>query len=398
MGSNDIPTEQYYGSGRSDLIMGHKGRPFGRCRQFHIAASAISVVGAATSVPMMVARGGGAPLPPPLPEPAGDGASRIREALRKDFPEIDALCSDAYLESVASVRGRSLDYAIHRKVRESLEWRRCYGVDDLRSAFLHVRGEGGGSETHPATNGGGVFVPAHAQEPSDPEGGVREPKEVNATTPTTSDDSPVSTNSEDGTIRESHFVPTPELVEVCASGAFVLREEEMIGDLRDPAVQRDEDGSFRRENCRRLVVHADTSRLNWWRTGVTAGLQYHVLVLEEALERIRTENQNRERNLRESVGEEAVGPLSESLVILVDTTNLPRLPPPLSAPRGMIQLMRKAYPDRIYRIYVGPVHPWLRKLYNYLSSSLRPRTREKIVLLDEAPSLARFGSVRTSLQ
>eukprot|EP00532_Pseudo-nitzschia_australis_P011019 CAMPEP_0168229358 /NCGR_PEP_ID=MMETSP0140_2-20121125/15231_1 /TAXON_ID=44445 /ORGANISM="Pseudo-nitzschia australis, Strain 10249 10 AB" /LENGTH=490 /DNA_ID=CAMNT_0008161161 /DNA_START=44 /DNA_END=1516 /DNA_ORIENTATION=- len=368
---------------------------------------------------------------------SSSNCTKIREALRGDFPEIDVLCSDAYLESVASVPGRSLDYVIHHKVRGSLEWRRSYGVDALRSALVHVPGEAtstnaadGDSKSSCNNNSnnnssnpvgatfpsGGGFVPSADGD---------EQMNINDDDDDDNDngDSSMSPKSENETIRESSpFVPTPELVEVCVSGAFVVRDEELMEEDADASSSGtnnnnnnkndddddddDDDGSHpsRYHYRRRLVVYADTSRLNWWQTGVKAGLQYHVLVLEQALERIRTENSKQNSNSTTTYdddndddtteGRAPPPPLSESIVVFVDTTNLPRLPPPLSVPRGMLELVKKAYPGRIHRIYVGPVHPWLRKLYNYLAASLQPKTREKIVLLDEAPSFAKLGSSR----
>lgn len=313
-------------------------------------------------------------------------AARMREELRGDFPEIDRLCSDAYLESVAGVPGRSLEHAIHQKVKRSLEWRRFHGVDALRAAFVCVRGPTipERSDDTLGAGGGGIFVPA-----SIISNDSRHPNEEIDTTPTGSDDS-TATHQTEAMIGESPplFVPTQALLDVCISGAFVVRDEEWI---EEPTT-----GSSR--GCRRLVVRADTSRLNWWRTGVKAGLLYHVLVLEEAFERIRYENSQRESHGAVTAfgrdhddNDDNEVPLSESIVVLVDTTGAPLLPPPLSAPRGMVQLLRKAYPDRIHRIYVGPVHPWLRTLYNYLASTLKPRTRDKIVLLSEAPRLANLS-------
>lgn len=62
------------------------------------------------------------------------------------------------------------------------------------------------------------------------------------------------------------------------------------------------------------------------------------------------------------------------------------LPPPLSVLRGMLELMQQGYPTRIYRIYVGPIHPWLRRFYNYVLPTMKPRSRKKIILLSEAPT------------
>ena len=60
--------------------------------------------------------------------------------------------------------------------------------------------------------------------------------------------------------------------------------------------------------------------------------------------------------------------------------------PPLAAIRGMVELMQKGYPTRIYRIYIGPIHPWLRTLYNYILPTMKSRSRKKIILLSEAPT------------
>lgn len=190
----------------------------------------------------------------------------IREALRDEFPEIDDLFSDAYLESVAGVAGRSLEYATEKSIRGALEWRRSYKVEALRKAFFCEelrQHEDVRCETRAADDvRGRIFVPRDA-------------------------DTVCAGDETEG------FVPSQELVEVCSSGAFVVLEQ-------DPMVTWEGDDASLENTNRipklRLVVYADISRINWWKSGVAAGLQYHVLVLEEAFERIRREHQNHNHN------------------------------------------------------------------------------------------------------
>lgn len=296
----------------------------------------------------------------------------IREALRDEFPEIDDLFSDAYLESVAGVAGRSLEYATEKSIRGALEWRRSYKVEALRKAFFCEelrQHEDVRCETRAADDvRGRIFVPRDA-------------------------DTVCAGDETEG------FVPSQELVEVCSSGAFVVLEQDLV------VTWEGDDASLENTNRipkLRLVVYADISRINWWKTGVAAGLQYHVLVLEEAFERIRREHQNHNHNNsintftnnNKAKNCERRPRLEESLVLCVDTTASRMLPPPLGCMRGMIRLLQQAYPDRIHKIYVGPISPWLRTLYKGLRPFLKPRSRNKIVLLGEAPLgfLARWPS------
>ena len=239
----------------------------------------------------------------------------LRHALRNDFPEIDTLYSDEYLALVLNVPDRTFEYARDEKIRQALEWRREFHVGALRNAF--------GCEE---TKGGTVFVPSGVMEPSNIGSRHRE---------------------------EEVFTPSPQLIEVCASGAFV--------------VQKDLDGDGR------IVLLAKASKLDWWTTGVEAGLQYHVLVIEHALERIASSPER----------------LPESLVVKVDTSNLSYIPPPFAALTGMGLLLQKAYPDRIHRIEVGPVNSLLCGLYELIKPLLRPRSRDKIVLLEKSPTTSR---------
>lgn len=240
------------------------------------------------------------------------GCKKLRDALSGDFPEIENVYSDAYLDSVAGVPNRTIEHAIH-KMERSLKWRRKYDVESLLSSFEAIH-----------QNGTRIFVQ----------------KESTATT--------------------SKTTTFEQLVEVCASGAFFLVDQEIVLENGD----------------RRLVVYADTSKLNWWKTGVDAGLRYHVLVLEDAFARITNENRN-----------DTKSPLEESLLLCVDTTNPPLLPPPLGALRGMVRLLQTAYPDRIHKVCVGPVSPWLRGLYaKGVKPFLKSKMQQKIVLLGEAPS------------
>jgi len=271
---------------------------------------------------------------------------KIRDALCEEFPEIETLFSDAYLESVARVPGRSLDYAIHKNIKGSLEWRRSYRVEDLRRNFKAVSANetcinNAGDATARRARKGRIFIPCV---------------------------------SNDSTCNETGMFRSPKLIEVCASGAFVVLDEELITNElnHDNAIKKNDSNAQRR-----LVVYSDTSRLNWWKVGVVAGLQYHVLVLEHALDRIRGANHGSTHDSDTK--------LEESLVICVDTTAPPLLPPPLGALRGMTRLLQSAYPDRIHKIYVGPISPLLRTLYKGLRPFLKPRSRHKITLLGEAP-------------
>ena len=306
-------------------------------------------------------------------------SQKIREALTGEFPELETLYSDAYLETIAGVPGRSLCHATQHNIRRSLEWRRSYGVRALREAFEVVvdgkdkgRSNDGNLGNHTGEQsgtvvGGRYFVPCHD--------------------PITANSSVLDSNNHNES--SVGFVPTPELVQVCSSGALMLVDEELIGKKSGRDNQP-------HENCRWLVVYADTSRLNWWKTGITAGLQYHVLVLEDALERIR--NSNRYSTTSSHRGKEPIAKtmyLEESIILCVDTTAPPFLPPPLGVLTGMTKLLQKAYPDRIHKIFVGPVSPWLRALYKRIRPFLKPRSRDKIVLLGEVPSmefLARWQS------
>ncbi len=244
----------------------------------------------------------------------------LREAIAADFPEIETVYSDSYLESVVSVPNRTMDHAIS-KIKRAIECRRSYDVHALSRTF----------EAVPANEtAGNIFVP-------------REIK-----------------NS------QSIFDPTPRLVKVCASCAFVLLDEELV-DSEDSE--------------RRLVVYADTSKLNWWEIGVDAGLQYHVLVLEDAFDRITRANFNRKND------NDTKPPLEESIILCVDTTAPPLLPPPLGALRGMVRLLQNAYPDRVHKVYVGPISPLIRGLYaNGVRPFLKPKLQQKIILLGKVPS------------
>ena len=244
----------------------------------------------------------------------------IRDALVAEFPEIEAVYSDDYLESVASVPNRTMDHAIS-KIKRALGCRRSYEVDALLHTF----------ESVPANEmAGKVFVPCAIKN------------------------------------HQITFDPTPKLVKVCASCAFVLLDEELVD---------------RDNGERRLVVYADTSKLNWWEIGVAAGLQYHVLVLEDAFARITRENRGRKDS------NYATPPLEQSLVLCVDTTAPPRLPPPLGALRGMVRLLQKAYPDRIHKVYVGPISPLIRGLYaKGVRPFLKPKLQQKIIMLGTVPS------------
>lgn len=344
----------------------------------------------------------------------------IRDALRDDYPELDTdLYSDAYLESVAAVLNRPLDYAIYQKIKGALEWRRHYGVESLRRAFDVVASDSVSDSVSLSLSSSGN---------DDDENGNRnysleEPNNNNNSkiaqasafggrlyVPRDRDPETSQGCDEDHENNNDDFIPSPELVEVCTSGAFVVLDEEVVtvtstttttttrGNEESSSSlgknNETENGDDTFHPTRRLAVYADTSRLNWWKTGVTAGLHYHVLVLEDALDRIRRENNNNHNKSND--GRHCEGrrrqpnnnntKLEESLVICVDTTAPPLLPPPLGVLKGFVQLLQGAYPDRIHKIYVGPISPLLRRLYEAVRPFLKPRSRNKIILLGEAPS------------
>ena len=233
----------------------------------------------------------------------------LRAALRPTHPEIDALCSDAYLSAVLSVPGRAFDCARDAKVKGLLEWRRAYGVEALTAAFRREPD--------------GTFRPV--------DGGVV------------------------GGGGDGAFAPSARLVAACRSGAFRLAGF-------DPASGR-------------AVLVARTAVLDWWNTGVEDGVRYHVLVIEDALRRMRERNEGK--------GGAAT---AESMVLRVDASDMGLLPPPPGALYGLATLLQRAYPDRVHRIEVGPVSAALRALYGVAAPYLRPRSREKIALLDRAPN------------
>jgi len=156
--------------------------------------------------------------------------------------------------------------------------------------------------------------------------------------------------------------PSQSLVEVCLSGAFCF-----VG--------------FDREG--RGILHSQAALLNWWKTGVNDGIRYHILVIEHAL-RVMSEHKNN--------GERETIP--ESMVLYVDTSNLGLIPPPLGSLTGMATLLQRAYPDRIHRIHIGPVNIVLMKLYEFISPYLRPRSRDKISLMEDAPNEEQMGMAK----
>lgn len=95
-------------------------------------------------------------------------------------------------------------------------------------------------------------------------------------------------------------------------------------------------------------------------------LRYHVLVMEHALAALRRNG-------------------GEDLDLLVDTENMSLVPPPLASLQGLVELLQRAYPDRIHQIRVGPVSVILRSLYDLVTPFMRPRSRNKILLLGEGP-------------
>ena len=66
---------------------------------------------------------------------------RIRSELRGEYDELDQLYTDAYLEAIVSVPGRSYECARDEKVREALKWRRGFNVDALCAEASFCQGE-----------------------------------------------------------------------------------------------------------------------------------------------------------------------------------------------------------------------------------------------------------------
>ena len=251
----------------------------------------------------------------------------LRAALRPRYPEIDRLYSDAYLEAVIDVPGRAFDYARDEKIGKALEWRRSYRVDALRRSFRCDE------------KSGGAFV-------------------LSTNAYNTEDANTILDGEE-----EMPFAPSPELVDLCLTRAFHVGVP-------------DGDG--------RIVLQAIPDRFNWWKSGVEPGLQYHVLVIEHALEMI---------SYRNSKGIAT----QESMVIYVDVTNI-AMSPPMLALTGMSNLFQRAYPDRIHRIYIGPINLLLRCLHAIINPMLRPRSRDKIVLLKFSPSPDSIATAENSRQ
>lgn len=222
---------------------------------------------------------------------------------------------------------RAYEYARDEKITKALEWRREYGVDALMAAFT--------------CDEGAEWIFRSVQQQHD----AAEEDE---------DDTIEAENDDDD--ERNHqliFVPSTYLVNVCLSGVFYF--DGFDGDGRG-------------------VLRVRSALLDWWRTGVEDGIRYHVLVIEHALKMISEHNKNND-------GQEA----SESMILYVDTSNLSIIPPPLGALTGMARILQHAYPDRIHKMYIGPVNSLLRNLYGIVSPYLRPRSRDKIVLMECTP-------------
>jgi len=218
-----------------------------------------------------------------------NGPAALRDSLSKEFPEIDSVCSDAYLANVLTVANRTFDYARDEKIRKSLQWRRDHGVERLCSRFSYNRLTG------------------------------------------VLDLTPASNEAE------------PGLLKVCHSRALQI----LPG--------RDQDG--------RIALFAETRLLDWQAVGVEAALQYHILIIEAALNMIRSD----------------AGRSPESFVLFVDPSG-PMLatPPPLAGLQGLVSLLQKAYPDRIHRIEIGPVNFMVRGLYQMIKPLMSQSTQKKI--------------------
>jgi len=103
-------------------------------------------------------------MEPEAIETSGSSPVRLREALIKEYPEIQRLYSDRYLLDVLSVKGRTFEYACNEKLRKSLDWRRAFGIDRLCSRFRYDM-QGGIFELLPATgnvDSQGAFTPSPA--------------------------------------------------------------------------------------------------------------------------------------------------------------------------------------------------------------------------------------------
>lgn len=253
---------------------------------------------------------------------------KLRESLQQSHPEIDNFFSDNYLKSVLSVPNRAYEYSRDIKILGALNWRRSYCVDALVKTFECVCD----------TDGVPIF----------------------RLVVTSVMDRVVNDNNESSS--SLVFLPSQYLIEVCQSGAFYFAGFDGKG---------------------RAILHARTALLDWWKTGVEDGIRYHVLVIEHALSEI-SKRRSRRSELKEV---RTMDTISESMVLNVDTSNMRLLPPPpLGSIIGMAKLLQIAYPDRIYQIRVGPVNSLLMKFYEYVKPYLRPRSRDKIVLLDHAPN------------
>jgi len=146
------------------------------------------------------------------------------------------------------------------------------------------------------------------------------------------------------------FIPSPELLELSKSGALRILPN--------------------RSKAGHIVLHAETQSIDWNAVGVEAGTQYHVLLIEAALNIIRSEH----------------GQSPEALILLVDTTGpLLARPPPISALQSLVSLLQRAYPDRIQQICVGPVNLMVRGLYSIVSRFMSPKSRSKIKLVSHRP-------------
>jgi len=146
------------------------------------------------------------------------------------------------------------------------------------------------------------------------------------------------------------FQPSQALLSLCQSGALSILPS--------------------RSQAGHVVLHVETQLIDWQAVGVEAGMQYHVLVIETALNIIRSER----------------GGSPESMVLLVDTTApLFAKPPPVGALQGLVALLQRAYPDRIHQICVGPVNFVVRGLYNVVSHFMSKNSQHKIKLISKRP-------------
>lgn len=292
---------------------------------------------------------------------------KLRSSLRESYPEIDQLYSDSYLSTVLSVPNRSYEYARDEKIGGALRWRREYQVDELTQAFQYDEIT---KEMIPIV----VVVPNRNSDNTNDD-------DQSKTGAVATDKQEEDHNDEHDEHDDHFFIPSQSLIDACHSGTLFF-------------VGTDKEG--------RGILHSNAGLLDWWKIGVEDGIRYHILIIEHILQNLSSKSSNhnnnnnqinnckitsnKENNTNNNTNNHQHPPNTESLVLYVDTSELGIIPPPLTVFTEMITLMQRAYPDRIHKIYIGPVNTMLRKLYEMIAPYLRPRSRDKIQLLDYAPN------------